>query len=148
MHLSVGEICAGGAPEQREVPAAVRRDVLRAYRMEQVPHDEYELDYLSTPELGGAPDARNLWPQRYASGAWNARVKDQLERLLPQLVCKRQVALETAQRDIALDWIAAYRKYFKTETPLETQASVGVDDVLHTDWARLKLRFRVVNLAF
>ena len=126
--LSVGEVCAGGAREQQEVPAAVRRVVLRAYGMEQVPDDEYELDYLITPELGGAPDARNVWPQRYASGLWNARVKDQLERLLPQLVCKRQVALETAQHDIALDWIAAYRKYFKTENPLQTQASFFMDD--------------------
>jgi anti-sigma factor RsiW len=127
-HLSVGEVCAGGAPEQREVPAAVRRNVLRAYGMEQVPHDEYELDYLITPQLGGAPDARNLWPQPYASGTWNARVKDQLERLLPQLVCDRQVTLETAQHDIALDWIAAYRKYFKTEAPLRIQARFFMDD--------------------
>jgi anti-sigma factor RsiW len=132
-HLSVGEVCAGGAREQREVPAPVRRDVLRAYGMEQVPHDEYELDYLITPELGGASNARNLWPQRYSPGMWNARVKDQLERLLPQLVCNRQVALETAQHDIALDWIVAYRKYFKTETPLQTQASFFMDD--DWDWA-------------
>ena len=137
--LSVGEVCAGGAPEEREVPAAVRRDVLRADGMEQVSRDEYELDYLITPQLGGAPDARNLWPQRYASGTWNARVKDQLERLLPQLVCNRQVALETAQRDIALDWIAAYRKYFKTATPLQTQASFFRDDDRDSTRPTLKL---------
>jgi len=143
--LSVGEVCAGGAPEEREVPAAVRRDVLRAYGMEQVSRDEYELDYLITPQLGGAPDARNLWPQRYASGTWNARVKDQLERLLPQLVCNRQVALETAQRDIALDWIAAYRKYFKTATPLQTQASFFRDD--DRDSARPTLKLISLSLA-
>jgi hypothetical protein len=89
--------------------------------MSDVPSDEYELDYLITPELGGAPDARNLWPQRYAAGAWNARVKDELERLLPRLVCDGRVDLQAAQHDIARDWIAAYRKYFKTNTPLLPQ---------------------------
>jgi hypothetical protein len=118
----VGELCEAGSREQQEIPAAVRRAVLRDYGMEQVPSDEYELDYLITPELGGVPDARNVWPERYGSRMWNAGVKDQLERLLPQLVCDRQVALETAQRDIARNWIAAYKKYFRTQVPLQTLA--------------------------
>ena len=92
--------------------------------MENVPTDEYELDYLITPELGGAPDARNLWPQRYGSRVWNAHVKDDLERLLPRMVCNQEIRLETAQREIARDWIAAYRKYFKTDAPLQAEATV------------------------
>jgi hypothetical protein len=96
--------------------------------MEGIPQDEYELDYLITPELGGAPDVRNLWPQRYASRVWNAHVKDQLERLLPEMVCDRQLPLETAQRDIARDWIAAYKKYFRTSAPLQRHASLFMDD--------------------
>ena len=127
-NLSAGELCAGGAREQPQIPVAVRQEVLRHYGMERVPDSEYELDYLITPELGGSPDPRNLWPERYASRVWNARVKDQLEQLLPQLVCDRQVPLETAQRDIARDWIAAYKKYFKTDVPLETRASLALDD--------------------
>ena len=97
--------------------------------MEDVPSDEYELDHLITPELGGAPDPRNLWPQRYTSRVWNAHVKDRLEQLLPRLVCDGQVALETAQHDIALDWIAAYKKYFNTDAPLRAHADVFSDDV-------------------
>ena len=104
--------------------------MLRAYGMENVPSDEYELDHLITPELGGAPDSRNLWPQRYTSRVWNAHVKDRLERLLPRLVCDGQVPLETAQHDIALDWIAAYKKYFNTDAPLRAQADVFIDDDL------------------
>ena len=61
--------------------------------MEHVAPSEYELDYLITPELGGVGDARNLWPQRYDSDVWNARVKDDLERLLPRLVCDGAVDL-------------------------------------------------------
>ena len=35
--------------------------------------------------------------------------------------------LETAQRDISIDWIAAYRKYFKTDRPLSEHAGFSVD---------------------
>jgi hypothetical protein len=86
--------------------------------MTTVSADAYELDYLITPELGGAPDARNLWPQRYTSGVWNAHVKDQLEDLLPGMVCDGKVPLQTAQHDIAVNWIAAYQRYFHTTVPL------------------------------
>jgi anti-sigma factor RsiW len=124
-NVSLAELCAQGARERRQIPAAVQEKVLREYRMSNVPSDEYELDYLITPELGGAADARNLWPQRYAAGVWNARVKDDLERLLPQLVCQGRVDLQAAQRDIADDWIAAYRKYFKTDVPLQRWARLS-----------------------
>jgi hypothetical protein len=99
------------------VPAVVRQQVLLAYHMLDVPAGEYELDYLITPELGGTADPRNLWPERYSSAVWNARVKDELEDLLPRLVCEGTVALATAQRDMATNWIDAYRKYFRTEGP-------------------------------
>ena len=41
--------------------------------------DEYELDYLITPELGGLADRRNLWPEPYGLRSWNAHAKDALE---------------------------------------------------------------------
>lgn len=123
-NLTADELCAPVRHEQRPVSDAIRLEVLRAYGMERVPADEYELDYLVTPELGGAPAVQNLWPQRYASRTWNAHVKDRLEQLLPKLVCDGTVSLQTAQRAIADDWIAAYKKYFRTETPLQMHASL------------------------
>ena len=96
--------------------------------MEGVPEQEYELDYLITPELGGTSDPHNLWPERYASGPWNARVKDDLERLLPQLVCQGSVDLTTAQRAIADNWIAAYKRYLRTDRPLARRAGAIDDD--------------------
>jgi hypothetical protein len=96
--------------------------------MEHVAEHEYELDYLITPELGGVADQRNLWPERYGSGVWNARVKDDLEELLPRLVCQGTLPLVTAQRDIASDWIAAYKKYFRTDRPIATNAGRFEDD--------------------
>jgi hypothetical protein len=129
-NVTAEELCANNVREERQISAAVRQEVLRDYGMERVPSQEYELDYLITPELGGAPEPRNLWPQRYAARAWNAHVKDQLERLLPQLVCGGRLDLATAQSDIAADWIAAYKKYFKTDVPLPTQASLLIDDAI------------------
>jgi anti-sigma factor RsiW len=126
-NLSLAELCSADTREERQITPAVRQRVLHDYGMERVPSDEYELDYLITPELGGAPDARNLWPQRYTSRVWNAHVKDQLERLLPRLVCDQEVALEAAQHDIARDWIAAYKKYFRTTAPLREHADAIMD---------------------
>ena len=125
--VSAEELCSGATPT-RPITAAMRAEVLNAYGVKHVPSDQYELDYLITPELGGATDARNLWPQRYESPTWNARVKDELERLLPQLVCNGQLDLATAQRDLAADWIAAYKKYFQTDRPLHAHRGPAVDD--------------------
>lgn len=124
-NISVDEICAPSEREKRQVSEAVRTAVLRAYRMERVPADQYELDFLITPELGGAPTPENLWPERYGSRTWNAQVKDQLERLLPKLVCDGRISLQTAQQDIAADWIAAYKKYFRTDVPLTARLGPG-----------------------
>lgn len=113
------DLCLEHQPaEPTAVPIAVARQVLQNYGMDDAPIDTYELDYLITPELGGALDASNLWPQPYQKQTWNAFVKDELERLLPELVCSGRVSLEAAQHDIATDWISAYRKYFKTRDPL------------------------------
>ena len=115
--LTAAELCSGSRPS-RVVTAATRDRVLRTYRMEQVHADEYELDALVTPELGGTTEAANLWPQRYASPLWTAHVKDELERLLPALVCRGEIDLARAQRDIATDWVAAYQRHFNSSVPL------------------------------
>jgi hypothetical protein len=115
--LTAAELCNGVRPS-RLVTETVRQQVVGAYRMEHLPAAAYELDALITPELGGSTDPANLWPQRYYSPVWNAHVKDQLERLLPALVCRQQITLAEAQQAIASDWIAAYKRYFRTGAPL------------------------------
>jgi hypothetical protein len=50
---------------------------------------------------------------------WNAHIKDALEEHLRAMVCAGDLDLETAQRDLAQDWIAAYKKYFHTDRPVE-----------------------------
>jgi hypothetical protein len=73
---------------------------------------------LIAPGLGGREDIRNLWPQPKTSLRWNSQVKDALEEHLHRLVCSGKLDLSSAQRDIALDWIAAYKRYFNTDKPL------------------------------
>jgi hypothetical protein len=126
--VAVADLCASRRAAPRVIPARVRQAVVRDYSMEHVPAHDYELDYLITPELGGSDDRRNLWPEHYSSDSWNARVKDELEALLPKLVCAGTLPLETAQRDMATDWIAAYKKYFNTDRPLHAYSSRDGDD--------------------
>ncbi len=114
------QVCSVPNPNNRTVPASLRRQVFEEYGIADAQARAYEVDYLITPALGGADDIHNLWPQSYSETVWNARVKDALEERLRALVCGGQVDLATAQRDISMDWIAAYKKYFQTDRPLET----------------------------
>ena len=54
-------------------------------------------------------------------------MKDELEPLLPTLVCCGHAPLAIAQRDMATDWVAAYKKYF-TDRPLHAYSSRDGDD--------------------
>ncbi len=116
--VSVDEICGRERdPASPLVAASVARQVFENYGADYRRAEEYELDFLITPELGGTADARNLWPQPYRSTRWNAYVKDELEQLFRRLVCNGTIDISTAQREMATDWIAAYRRYFDTDHP-------------------------------
>ena len=111
--VSVEEVCGRDQfPSRPAVAASVARRVFEDYGADYRRAEEYELDFLITPELGGTADARNLWPQPYGSTRWNAYVKDELEQLFRRLVCEGAIDISTAQREMATDWIAAYRRYF------------------------------------
>jgi len=123
--VSIGDVCSMAHEEVvREVPASLRQEIFQEYGLQASRAGDYEIDYLIAPGLGGAEDIHNLWPQPYTSRAWNARVKDALEEHLHQLVCAGRVDLPTAQRDIARDWIAAYKKYFHTDRPLALRSEL------------------------
>jgi hypothetical protein len=117
--VTEGEICGTSAEKMiPAVPVSLKRKVFEEYGVTPPRPDAYEVDYLITPELGGATDLRNLWPEPYQDTVWNAHVKDQLEDRLHRMVCRGDVDLATAQHDISTDWIAAYRKYFHADKPL------------------------------
>jgi hypothetical protein len=132
--VTLQELCSGTEHGPTALIAqSVHRQVFHSYGTDSRAAAEYELDHLITPELGGASDVRNLWPQAYSHTPWNAYVKDELERLFHRLVCVGELELATAQREIAKDWISAYKKYFRTGKPLrdyDTRPITALDSEL------------------
>jgi hypothetical protein len=112
------KVCAEANIKNRVVPVALQRKVLQEYGIAGAAPQAYEIDYLVTPALGGADDIHNLWPHSYSATIWNSEVKDALEDRLRELVCDGSLDLPEAQREIATNWIAAYKKYFQTDRPL------------------------------
>ena len=110
--LSRQAVCSQQNIKNKAVPVALQRRVFEEYGMVKVEPRAYEVDYLVTPALGGAEDIHNLWPQSY-SAVWNAQVKDALEDRLRELVCRGSLDLSQAQREIANNWIGAYRSIFR-----------------------------------
>jgi hypothetical protein len=111
LDVTTGDICVPGySSKVRDVPESVKNQAYQEYGITSHQPGQYEVDHLISLELGGSNSIRNLWPESY-TGDWNAHVKDKLENKLHSLVCDNQVDLKTAQREIATDWIAAYKKY-------------------------------------
>jgi 5-methylcytosine-specific restriction endonuclease McrA len=110
--LAVGraQVCVSGyASATRDVPTSESDAVYLRYHVAHVPY-AHEVDHLISLELGGSNAIANLWPEPY-SGRWGARTKDVLENRLHDLVCAGQLALRTAQRLEATNWVAAYRRF-------------------------------------
>jgi hypothetical protein len=114
--VKLGDVCSMPHEEVvRDVSGSLRQQVFREYGIVNPRPEDYEVDYLIAPGLGGTEDIRNLWPEPSTSSTWNAHKKDALEERLHQLVCDGQLDLPTAQKAIATDWITAYEKYCKPE---------------------------------
>jgi hypothetical protein len=135
--VTVSDMCSMAHEEVvRDVSASLRHEVFQEYGIGNERANDYEIDYLIAPGLGGAEDLQNLWPQPYAP-LWNAHVKDALEELLHQRVCAGKLDISTAQRDISTDWIAAYKKYFHTDRPLPLNSDSirgGLIRAIHNPW--------------
>lgn len=114
------EVCREIEPNNKEVPVALKRRVFEEYGLAHAETRAYEVDYLITPALGGADDIRNLWPHSYSNTEWNAKVKDALENQMRNMVCDGRLDLTTAQRELATNWIGAYKKYFHTDRPISS----------------------------
>ncbi len=111
---SLGRVCSLSQEEVvKAVSPQLRERVFAEYGIPLAEANQYEVDYLITPGLGGEDNIRNLWPEPYYVSTWNARTKDILEERLHELVCAHQLGLSAAQRAIATNWIAAYEKYVR-----------------------------------
>ena len=116
--VSPQAICGQVNIKNKAVSLSLQRQVFEEYGIAGADPRAYEVDYLITPALGGADDIHNLWPHSYRATVWNAQVKDALEDRLREMVCDGSLDLREAQREIAGNWIAAYKKYFHTDKPL------------------------------
>src|SRR5215472_9661839 len=115
--VSAQDVCVPGyAKKVRAVPAWLKRQAHAEYGITQYKTGDYEVDHSIPLSLGGSNSIRNLWPQSTKTSPWNSYVKDALERKLHRLVCAGQLDLETAQSEIASNWIEAYKKYI-AKTP-------------------------------
>jgi hypothetical protein len=85
-------------------PAA---QVLKAYEINPDVSAQYHIDQLVPLSLGGSNDLANLWPQPINPPPAYAE-KNRLEQSLRDQVCAGKMSLEDAQRQIALNWLAAY----------------------------------------
>ncbi len=131
--VSTNEVCkAQSDDDDGAIPVPVQQKVFQEYGIPNARPADYEVDYLITPELGGATDIRNLWPEPHSATTWNSYVKDDLENRLHQLVCDGQVTLPVAQHDIATNWISAYKKYFHTDRPVTGRTQLTSDHNNHT----------------
>lgn len=111
--VSKTAVCARGyAAGILDVPTSYKNRVFAAYRL--APSSAYVIDRLISIDLGGANNLKNLWPQP-TNGYWNSLRKDQLERELRRRVCNGSLSLETAQQEIARDWVTAYPKYLDAQ---------------------------------
>ena len=129
-------ICVAGWTATVRPPSsyttALKREQIAAYGYSDARLADYEEDHLIPLELGGAPaDPANLWPEPYAVSLADgtpdgARVKDQLEDRLHDLVCTGALGLATAQREITADWVRtwlALNRGGSVRTPAPTPVS-------------------------
>jgi hypothetical protein len=98
----------------RNVSDSLRHAVETAYGM---PVRRYgralEIDHIVPLELGGSNHIANLFPERRDARP-GYPVKDRLENRLHDLVCAGELALRTAQQQIARDWRGTYSRVFGT----------------------------------
>ena len=124
--VSVEQVCAPGYASTSRNPGLLdEQSVFQLYLLDYPAGlSGHRVDRLIPSELGGADTLPNLWPE--PTTPQTAGRKDQLAGWLHQLVCSGAVPLETAQRQVADDWYAAWLRYGGTNSPApDTLTAVG-----------------------
>jgi hypothetical protein len=108
--VTVAEVCTPGSSSAvRNVTTAEKDRVYTEYGITKHPAGAYEIDHLISLELGGSNEIANLWPEA-ATPKPGFHEKDRVENYLHAEVCAGRMSLAEAQREIATDWIAVYRR--------------------------------------
>jgi hypothetical protein len=92
------------------IPPATEQEVFTEYRIRNpVVQAKYDIDYLVPIQLGGATTTQNMWPAAFKGTGFFEKV--QLDHVLRDRVCHRELSLRTAQRDLEHNWYVAWLKY-------------------------------------
>jgi hypothetical protein len=105
----VAAVCQQPKRARAPVPFGQQQAILTAYGITAQDAKKYALDYLVPLQLGGATVNANLWPA--ATRGFGFHEKQQLNARLRILVCRGEVPLADAQRDIAADWYVEWLLY-------------------------------------
>jgi len=98
----------------RNVPESEKSQVEQAYGLAPGHYGRtLEIDHIVSLELGGSNDIANLYPEE-ANAHPGYHVKDKLENNLHQMVCAGAITLSAAQRAIASNWQALYKRVYGT----------------------------------
>ena len=118
-------ICISGYTKTVRPPVSVtepqKLESMKSYGFTDSPSN-YEFDHLIPLELGGAPDdMKNLWPEPHSS----SYDKDGFENYLHYQVCSGAMDLQTAQNEIATNWV----KYWNAVHSATNQVTPGTQTV-------------------
>ena len=95
------------------VTPTVQKKVFAEYNLSYKLHDKYKLDHIISLELGGSNNISNLWPE--ADNLTNSsQMKDKLTAYLHDQVCKGNIDISEAQKEISSNWVTYYKKYLTT----------------------------------
>ena len=113
-------VCVHGYTKTIRPPAyytnRLKKIQIRQYGYDDTRPSDYEEDHLIALSIGGAPmNDNNLWPQPRNS-EWGAKKKDDLEFVLYKMVCENEIGLKQAQKEMATNWIDAYKRYVPTHS--------------------------------
>jgi hypothetical protein len=92
------------------IPPTTQQQVFTEYRITNpVVQTKYDIDYLVPIGLGGATSTANMWPAALKGTGFFEKI--QLDHVLRDMVCRRELSLRRAQHDLEQNWYAAWLKY-------------------------------------
>jgi hypothetical protein len=93
-----------------EIPPATQLQIFTEYRITNpAVQTKYDIDYLVPIGLGGSTSTRNMWPAALKGTGFFEKI--QLDHVMRDMVCRREISLRRAQHDLEQNWYAAWLKY-------------------------------------
>ena len=122
MTTDLDTICIGtraiGTRDTPNVPPSVDRLAFTEYGYTYPQaEDTFEVDHLIPLDLGGDDVIANLWAEP-ATPTPAFHQKDRVEHYLHQQVCSGAMTLMDAQRQVATDWLAVWKRIKDQDAPM------------------------------